>query len=169
MKDDRNIMVRNDRAKMADPFWMWRDFDDIFNSFRRDMDRMFLEPSLGFVPTPRVQVLRRNYNMPMDLEDKGDKLLLTVEMPGVKREDAKITIEDGVLSVLVDSSEERKEEEEGKYLYRERSSFSCTRCIRLPEEVDEENVSATMVDGVLHVEIPKANPKEKVVKEIEIN
>jgi len=103
MKDDRNIVVRNNKAKMTDPIWMWRDFDDIFNAFRRDMDRMFLEPSMGFEPSPGMQVLKRSYNMPMDLEDRGDKLLLSVEMPGVKREDAKITIEDGVLSVRVDA------------------------------------------------------------------
>ncbi|MBN1389771.1 MAG: Hsp20/alpha crystallin family protein [Candidatus Thermoplasmatota archaeon] len=168
MEDDRNIVVRNERTKMADPFWMWRDFDGIFNSFRRDMDRMLWEPALGFDPSPRRQFVRREFALPMDLEDKGDKLLLTVDMPGVRKEDAKITIEDGVLSLLVDSKEEKNEEEDGKYLFRERSSFSCTRCIRLPEEVDEEHVSARMVDGILNIEIPKKDQKEKIVKEIDI-
>ena len=64
--------------------------------------------------------------------------------------------------------DEKEESEEGKYLFRERSSFSCSRCIRLPENIDEENVSAKMIDGVLHIEIPKAEPEKKEVKTIDI-
>ncbi|MGA1866456.1 MAG: hypothetical protein ACMUFK_03190, partial [Thermoplasmatota archaeon] len=67
MKDDRNVVVRDGRAKMTDPFWMWRDFDDIFNSFRRDMDRMLWEPTFGFGVSPGRRLVRREFTHPMDL------------------------------------------------------------------------------------------------------
>ena len=166
--DNKKVVVRNNDRRIADPFGIWTDFDDVFNAFRRDMDRMFWDPSFGSSMVPRMRVVRRGYQMPMNLEDKGDSLLLTVEMPGVKKEETKLSIEDGVLSISVKSEEENEEFEEGKYLFKERASFSCSRCVRLPEEVDEENVSAKMIDGVLNIEIPKTHPKEKVVKEIDI-
>ena len=165
---NRKVVVRNNDRRLMDPFGTWTDFDDIFNAFRRDMNRMLWDPSPGFGTAPRMRVIRRGYQMPMNLEDRENSFLLTVEMPGVKKEDTKLSIEDGVLSISVKAEDEKEESEEGKYLFRERSAFSCSRCVRLPENVDEEKVSAKMVDGVLHIEIPKQEPEAKVVKEIDI-
>lgn len=167
--DTTKVVVRNNDRRIMDPFGFWTDFDDIFNAFRRDMDRMFWSPSIGSSMAPRMRVVRRGYQMPMNLEDKGDELLLTVEMPGVKKEDMKLSIDDGVLSISVKAEDEDEGSEEGKYLFKERSSFYCSRCVRLPENIDEENVSAKMVDGVLHIEIPKSEPEKKEVKEIDID
>jgi HSP20 family protein len=165
---NKKVVVRNNDNRMTEPFGMWDDFDNIFNAFRRDMDRMFWGPSIGSPLVPRMRVIRRGYQMPMNLEDKENSLLLTIEMPGVKKEDTKLSIEDGLLTISVKGRDEKEESEEGKYLFRERSSFSCSRCVRLPENIDEENVSAKMVDGVLHIEIPKIEPEMKEVKEITI-
>jgi HSP20 family protein len=104
----------------------------------------------------------------MDLEDHGDKLELSVELPGAKKEDAKISIEDNVLTVSVATKEEKEEKEEGRYLFRERSSMSCSRSVRLPVEVDEGKVSARMDNGILKIEMPKVHPKEKQAREIKI-
>ena len=164
----KKVVVRNNDRRMIDPFRFWTDFDDIFDSFRRDMDRMFWGPSLGSPVVPRMRVLKRGYYMPMNLEDKEDSLLLTVEMPGVKKEDTKLSIEDGLLTISVKAEDENEESEEGKYLFKERSSFSCSRCVRLPENIDEEKVNAKMIDGVLHIEIPKSEPEKKEAKESNI-
>jgi HSP20 family protein len=166
--ENKKIVVRNRDQNLIDPFGMWDDFDSIFNAFRRDMDRMFWSPSIRSPVVPRMRVIRKGYQMPMNLEDREGSLLLTVEMPGVKKEDTKLSIEDGLLTISVKGEDEKEESEEGKYLFRERSSFSCSRCVRLPENVDEENVSAKMVDGVLHIEIPKNEPEKKEAKEITI-
>ncbi|MGA1872439.1 MAG: Hsp20/alpha crystallin family protein [Thermoplasmatota archaeon] len=164
-QEKRMVLRDGDRSSMS-PFGLWEDFDDLFNAFRRDMDRMFLSP-VSTEPA-RIRVFRRPSYMPMNLEDKEDMFLLTVDLPGIDKDDAKISLEEDILSISVESKEEKEEKEEGRYLFRERSSHSCSRSIRLPQEVDESRIKAKMIDGVLHVELPKSNPKEKVVKEINI-
>lgn len=167
MKDDRKMVLRNDikePAYLVDP---WRDVDDLFNTFRRDMDRMLLDP-FGFeLPRPRMKALRSVQFMPMNLEDLGEKLLLTVEMPGVNKDDTKISLEEDILTISVDSKAEN-EEKEKNYLLRERSFYSCQRSVRLPVDVLGEKVSAKMDNGVLHVELPKKHPKEPKKKDIKI-
>ncbi|HHD16193.1 MAG TPA: Hsp20 family protein, partial [Euryarchaeota archaeon] len=65
---------------------------------------------------------------------------------------------------------EEKEEkrDEGRFLLKERRSFRSTRSLTLPEEVDEEKISANLKDGILRVELPKKSPKKKKVKKIKI-
>jgi HSP20 family protein len=165
--DDRKLVLRNDAKEpilMINPF---REMDDIFNSFRRDMDRMLWDP-LGFeLPRPRMRAVRAAQFMPMNLEDAGEKLVLSVEMPGINKDDTKISLEEDILTISVDSKED-KEDKQSNFLLRERSSFSCQRSVRLPIEVMGDKVSAKMDNGVLHVELPKKHPKEPVKNEIKI-
>ncbi|MFW3146086.1 MAG: Hsp20/alpha crystallin family protein [Thermoplasmatota archaeon] len=163
--DKRMVLRDSDRGNLS-PFGMWDDFDDLFNAFRRDIDRMFWNP---MVPEPpRIRVFRRQSYMPMNLEDKGENMELTVELPGIKKEDAKISLDEDILNISVETEDEKEQKEDGKYLLRERSSFSCSRSIRLPQEVDESKVSAQMVEGVLHVTLPKKHPQKKEKTEIKI-
>lgn len=68
----------------------------------------------------------------------------------------------------MDSDEEKKEEKKN-YLLRERSSYKCERSVRLPAEVQGEEVEAKMEEGVLHVTLPKVHPKKKETHEIKIS
>jgi HSP20 family protein len=163
---DRRIVLRNGDRRALNPFGMWDDFDDMWSAFRQDMDRMFLSPIAR--EAPRMRVLRRANFMPIDMEDKGDSFSLSIDLPGVKKEDIKMSLDDDVLSISVESKEEKEENEEGKYLFKERSEYSCSRSIRLPEEIDEESIKANMVEGVLKVELPKKEPVKKEKKEITI-
>lgn len=163
---DRRIVLRNGDRRAVNPFGMWDDFDDLFNSFRRDMDRMIWSPMTHEVP--RMRLVKRTSYMPMDMEDNGEKFSLTIELPGVKKEDIKLSLDDDLLTISVDSKEEKEESEEGKYLFRERSSYSCSRSVKLPETVDEEGIKANMKEGVLKIELPKKEPESKEKREITI-
>ncbi|MGA1847825.1 MAG: Hsp20/alpha crystallin family protein [Thermoplasmatota archaeon] len=165
LKDKRMILRNADSGAFA-PFGLWEDFDDLFNAFRSDVDRMFWSP-VAREPA-KLRVFHGNTYMPMDLEDHGDKLELSVELPGTRKEDAKISLEDNVLTISVESKQEREEKEEGRYLFRERSSMSCSRSIRLPVDVEEGKVSARMDNGILKIEMPKVHPGEKKTREIKI-
>jgi len=167
MKNEKGMVVRNEPADMPAPFGLWEEMDDLFNTFRRDMDRTFWDPFGGESHLPRLRMRRMHHYMPMNLEDKGEVLLLTVEMPGVKKEDTKISLDDDILTISVDSKEE-KEETDRSFMLKERSSYSCQRSIRLPQEVMGEKVSARMEEGILHVTLPKKHPKEKKPKEIKV-
>ncbi|MGA1821861.1 MAG: Hsp20/alpha crystallin family protein [Thermoplasmatota archaeon] len=146
----------------------WDDIDGIFDAFRRDMENIFWNPLAAYEYSPRVRFNVRNYGMPMDLRDEEDKFVVNVEMPGVKKENVKIDLQEDILTISV-QEEESKEEKDERYLMRERISHSCRRCIQLPGEVDREKISAEMVDGILSIDLPKTEPKKKESIEIKVN
>jgi HSP20 family protein len=97
-------------------------------------------------------------------DDKG--YLIKVELPEVKREDVKVTVENGVLTICGQRRFE-KEEKERKYHRVERAYGSFTRSFTVPDDADESQVSAEFKDGLLSVRLAKsekARPKSIEVK-----
>ncbi len=92
----------------------------------------------------------------VDVEDKGDHYLLETDLPGVKRDEVRLSVEDGVLTIAIEQNEEKSEGEEKNrsYVYHERRSMSASRSFSL-EGVEEDQISAEYVDGVLHLTLPK--------------
>lgn len=106
--------------------------------------------------------------MKVDVEDKGDSYLLQTDLPGVKKEDVQISVENGVLTIAVEHKEEKNEDDKDRnYVYRERHSASMSRSFSL-EGVDENGISAEYVDGVLHLTLPKETQPEQKTRQIEI-
>lgn len=106
--------------------------------------------------------------MKVDVEDKGDSYLLQTDLPGMKKEDVRISVEDGVLTIAVEQKSEANEEDKNRnYVYRERRSMSMSRSFSL-EGVNEEGISAEYADGVLHLTLPKETQTVEKVKMIEI-
>ena len=166
MTGDKRIILRNGGRRNVSPFGLWSDMDDVFDAFRKDIDSMFLDPFGRSMVRP-YRIKQPNNYMPMNLQDEGEFLELTVDMPGVQKDNIKLSLDEGLLTLSVDSNEENEEKDEG-YLLKERSSYSCQRCIRIPTDVKEEDVEANMVDGVLHVKLPKVEPKKKEKTEIKV-
>jgi HSP20 family protein len=102
----------------------------------------------------------------VDITEDDKEYLIKAELPEVKKEDVKLTVQDDVLSI----SGERKyeKEEKGKKYHRvERAYGSFLRSFTLPEDADGTKVSAEYKDGVLKVHLPKsekAKPKSIEVK-----
>jgi HSP20 family protein len=99
------------------------------------------------------------------VEDK-DKYLVSVEVPGLKREDINVSVHDGVLTV---SGERKREKDikEGSVHRTERYYGKFSRSVSLPAEVRADKVTAAYKDGVLHVELPKA--EETKPRNVEVN
>ncbi|MEM3499295.1 MAG: Hsp20/alpha crystallin family protein, partial [Candidatus Bilamarchaeaceae archaeon] len=99
-----------------------------------------------------------------DLVDKGNSFELRVELPGVEKEDIKITADKNSVSV----SAERKivdEEKKKNYYYCERSYTGYKRVFGLPEEIDPNKVDAEFKNGVLTISLPKvaaSAPKKEI-------
>jgi HSP20 family protein len=92
---------------------------------------------------------------------------IDVDLPGVKKEDISVKIENNVLTL----KGERKTKEEVKkedYYKRESSFGSFTRSFTLPDNVDSENIHAENKDGVLEITLPKKEGKNKSAKEIKV-
>ena len=96
-------------------------------------------------------------------EDKND-VLVKAELPGMKKEDLEINVEERLLTIRGEKKKEEERKGEG-YFYSERSYGAFERCIEIPRDVQSDKAHATFKDGVLEVRLPKTEEaKRKEVK-----
>ncbi len=115
-----------------------REFDDFFNRVSR---------------YPSENQPRTDWSPPVDISESETDYRINVEIPAVAADDVNITVKDGVLSV---SGERRDEKEDSHRSHRvERRYGRFTRTFKLPENADEESISASSKDGVLYVVVAK--------------
>jgi HSP20 family protein len=149
-----------------------RRMDDIFDTFRRDIEDTMMPWSSSSSPSSlwawrfrslstteddRDQMMVR---MPIfDMVDKEDRYELKVEVPGIEKEKVKVkATRDSVEISGEQSREEESEDKRKRFVYNERSYNSFYRNIPVPEEIVSSKVRAKMSNGVLHIELPKKNP-----------
>ena len=130
-----------------------------FPETRWDMDRLFDE---FFV---RPMVTMNPAGPQADFYETDEDFVLEMNLPGFTEEDVDVNLEQGVLSITAEHSEE-EEEEKGTYHLRERSWSRFTRSFSIPHTIDVENVDADFAKGVLKVRLPKA--AEAKARKIEI-
>jgi HSP20 family protein len=138
------------------PADVWMEFDRVFERFRRDFESILWPQERGF---PSMGELETKIPS-VDLEDKGDKFIMTAEVPGFKKDEVEISI-CGDLVEISGNKDTKKDEKTKAYVKQERSSESFYRAMTLPEEVKFEEVSADLKDGLLEITLPKKNPKPR--------
>ncbi|MGE4326143.1 MAG: Hsp20/alpha crystallin family protein [Pseudodonghicola sp.] len=103
-----------------------------------------------------------------EASSSGDAYDISMELPGVSDDDIELTVADGVVTIRG----EKKTQEEKKgdtWYFSERQYGAFRRSFRLPEDADGDKASAKMVDGVLHVSVPKkAGTEAKAARKIDI-
>ena len=115
---------------------------------------------------PAVSSEENGWMPRVDITDDKDSIHIHAEVPGMKKEDVKVTFENGLLSIS--GERKREEKKEGTDYYRiERRYGSFARSFRLPEEVQPDKIQASYKDGILQITLPKA--EEKKPREIEIS
>jgi len=140
-------------------------FEELERLFER-MSRQFEESSRAWEPmTPLGRWTSGLEAMAIDLVEHDDEFVATVDLPGFERDDVEIRVTDHTLRIDADR-EESAEEGGEEYLRHERRHESMHRSIQLPEEVDADEVSARMKNGVLSITLPKLEAEE--TREIEI-
>jgi len=93
----------------------------------------------------------------VDVVEDENEYLIKADLPAIDKNDVKVTVEDGVLTVSGERKSEQTEENDAKTYHRvERVYGSFTRQFNLPEEVDAAKVKATYNEGVLEVHLPKS-------------
>jgi len=90
-----------------------------------------------------------------DIKENADAYKVVMELPGLSREDVQISLEDGVLIVKGEKKSE-KEEKEGDYTYYERRFGKFERMFRINSDIKTDKVDASFKNGVLTIELPKA-------------
>jgi HSP20 family protein len=93
---------------------------------------------------------------PMDLLERDEEYVVTVDLPGFERDDIEVTMVENRLQIDAERDEETDEDTEN-YVRRERRHRSVSRSIRLPDDIDPEGIGATAKHGVLTVTVPRTH------------
>ncbi|WP_226703496.1 Hsp20/alpha crystallin family protein [Microbulbifer elongatus] len=120
---------------------------------------------------PRSESRSGFFSPRVDVHERKDSYEISAEMPGIRKEDLDVTLENGVLTLEAEVHEQSQEEgdEEHRVLRQERRYGKFTRSFNLGEDIKEEDIDATFKDGVLTLTIPKAEPKKPVSHRIQIH
>jgi HSP20 family protein len=168
-------------AGRVTPFTLMRrmagDMDRLFENFGLGSAGLGLAPAFGAGPgldpwrdlwsdgrsaadegmwSPQIETFRR-----------GDQLVVRADLPGLKKDDVTVAIENGVLAISGERCEER-EEDRDDFFRSERAYGQFYRALPLPEGVTEEQCEATFKDGVLEVTLPVPKEAERNSRQIQI-
>ncbi|HSF16256.1 MAG TPA: Hsp20/alpha crystallin family protein [Vicinamibacteria bacterium] len=140
---------------LRDPFW--KDFNTLSGRINRMLSEFPRDDESDFLG---------NFRPSVDVYDKGTEIVVHAEIPGIKKEDIDVRVENNVLTIR--GKKERKEEVKEEGFYRaERAYGSFSRSFSLPTTVDISKISAAYNDGVLTLRVPKseaAKPRQIEVK-----
>ena len=127
---------------------------DTFDNFARD----FFRSSNTSLPAFRT-----------DIRDAGDKFILEAELPGFNKEDIKLDVKDGILTITAEHKENKEQKDEkGSYIRRERRYGSFTRSFDITG-IDESGITAAYQNGILELNLPKAVPVVPETRRIAID
>jgi len=140
----------------------WEPFKDM-SSLRDEIDNLFND---FFRKTPEERMGTHDIWYPaLDIEESNDKIKVIAEVPGMKKEEIKLTVSEGQLIIRGERKFE-KEEKDKTYHRIERSYGKFRRTISIPKDLEVDKVKATYEQGILKVDIPKS--KKTKPKEIDI-
>jgi HSP20 family protein len=142
-----------------DPF---RELEEMQKRWASLFDRQMLLPDGG----KEEQFSLTEWTPAVDIAEDDKEYTIKAELPGINKEDVKVTVENGVLSISGERKSE-KEEKDKKYHRIERTYGSFVRTFTLPEGTAGDKMNAEFKDGVLKLHLPKdekAKPKTVEVK-----
>lgn len=137
----------------------WDPFKELL-SLRDEFDRIFKEYFI------RPEKIDEEWFPMLDMKEDSESIVVNIEVPGVKKDDIKVTLRGNQLIVTGERKFEKEKKDE-TYHRIERSYGKFQRVITIPVEVDQSKIKATYENGILSITLPKTE-KEKP-KEIEIS
>lgn len=131
--------------------------DDIFN-FNRDLPSVFTSNFNTGITLPKVNI-----------KETADAFMVEMAVPGLKKSDFQIDLDNQVLSISTETKEE-SEHKEKNYTRREFGYSSFKRTFNLPESVNDEKINANYDNGILNILLPKKEEaKQKPARSIKIS
>lgn len=122
-------------------------------SRRRDRVEDFLS---DFFSDPFFSM--KNDTFKLDVKEKDGAYLIEADLPGIDKKDIELNYRDGALTIEINHSEEKKDEQEN-YVHRERCQAHMSRTLNLGD-LKSEKIEADLKDGVLTIKAPKADEIE---------
>jgi HSP20 family protein len=143
----------------------WDPFRELEEMSER-LNRLFTRPAIARSNGKELLTVA-DWVPTVDISETDQEYLIRAELPEVKKEDVKVTLEDGVLTIQGERKHEK--EEKGKRFHRvERSYGSFVRSFTLPEEIDDGNVKAEFKDGMLNLHLPKSEKAKPKAIEVRV-
>ena len=139
----------------------WNPFVEL-DEIQQRLNRLFLDRSGKTGETSFA-----DFMPPVDIEETEAEFLVKADLPDVKKEEIKIHVQDGVLTIEGERRQE-KEEKVRRFHKIEREYGRVVRRFALPTEVDAEKVRAEFKDGVLNVALPKAPAAKPKMIDVQI-
>jgi len=131
-----------------------REIEDMFDRYTRAM---------GLSSAGQGLITTGDWSPRVDISETDNEFVIKAEIPEVKKEDVKVTVENGVVTIQGERKQE-KEEKGNKFHRVERYYGNFSRSFTLPGNVDETKIKASFKDGMLNLQIPKtAEAKPKAI------
>ncbi len=113
---------------------------------------------------------KENTLMKTDIREKKDKYLVDVDLPGFEKENIDLSLNKGYLNIHAKVNKEEHNNEDEKFVRRERYFGECSRSFYVGDDIKEEDIHAEFRNGILKITIPKKEleDRSKQVKQIEI-
>jgi HSP20 family protein len=138
----------------------WREIDDLFDRYTRAVR----QPRAG----NQEVATTGDWAPRVDIAETDKAFVIKAEIPDVKKEDVKVTVDNGVLTIRGERKQEK--EEKGKKFHRvERYYGSFTRSFTLPDNVDETKIKASFKDGILNLQIQKTEETKPKVIDVKVD
>lgn len=131
-----------------------RNTGDVFDVFEDFFKPMFYDEQLDSMRT--------------DIKETDNDYQLSIEMPGFKKDEIKVALENGYLTVSAEKNEQQEEGGENAKYLRKECRVSCQRSYYVGDQVQEEAVKAKYENGMLLLTVPKEEPKKLAAKSIAI-
>lgn len=148
-----NRLTRHETSTVPTRWGLWdNDFERMFEGLLRPM---------GLIEEAGGQLA-----FPLDVAERENEYVIRAEIPGVKKDDISVTLENGVLTIAAETKSEREEKEGERLVRQERRYGKYVRSLRLGTQIDEKKIKASYKDGVLELLLPKAEevkPKKILV------
>jgi HSP20 family molecular chaperone IbpA len=126
-------------------------FDDWFDDFDRQMQHM----------DRRLYGRNANREMKTDVREKEDGYEIDMDLPGFKKDQVELSLENGYLTVTANKGFDKDEKDkQGRMIRQERYAGSMQRSFYVGQNMTEEDVKAHFEDGVLHLNLPKKDAKK---------
>jgi HSP20 family protein len=157
------LLTRNrPQERSWDPFAELREVSDRLN-------RVFAPDPLGIMGRPDEQPLAGVDWLPqVNISETDKAYVIKVDLPDVKKEDVKVAVESGLLTIEGERKQEKKEENER--FHRVESIYGrFVRRFSLPDDADEGSIDATHKDGSLAIRVAKAAQKQPKARQISVS
>ena len=100
--------------------------------------------------------------MKTDIKENDDSYSIVVDLPGYSKDNIKVEVEDGYLTIHATINNENEETKKGKFVRRERYFGECSRSFYVGDSVETTDVKAAFKNGILSLEIPKKEDKKEI-------